>query len=167
MESQEPDEEEQEGWDEGKTREAAERLLAQRGHARAELERKLDQRGVPFEPMRAVCDALEEEGILDDESFARHQAEIMRDKQWGPIQIRHKLGERGVDKEVVDRVVGEVGGREVWLKHCWERADRKYSGDPGELDEKEKQKAFRHLKHRGYEPSLIRRIIFDGASPQH
>jgi regulatory protein len=164
MDDQESDEEE---WDEAKTREAAERLLAQRGHARAELERKLDQRGVPLEPMRSVCDTLEEEGTLDDERFARHQAEVLRDKQWGPIQIRHKLGKRGVDDEVIDRVLDEVGGREVWLRHCWERADQKYSGDPGELGEKEKQKAFRHLKHRGYQPSLIRRIIFDGASPQH
>ncbi len=140
-------------------------LLAQRGHSRSELERKLADRDVPGELAEEVCDALVEEGRLDDMEFARHQGAILRDKQWGPRQIRRKLRDHGVDDGIVDLVLEKIGGRETWVQGCWRRLCDRFGDDPDSFDQETKEKAYRHLTHRGFQPSTVRQILFDGVRP--
>jgi len=156
-----------EEWTGPEVKEIATRLLARRGHAASELRRKLEERDVPAPMAADVCDELADAGCLDDVEFARHQGTILRDKQWGPAQIRRKLRDRGIDDAVIDTVLAEIGGPEVWLRHCWERLCDRFGPDPESFSQRDKQKAYRHLTHRGFQPSTVRQILFDGVRPDN
>ena len=54
---------------------------------------------------------LAEQGYLDDERFARLFAEDKRGlEQWGAERISQGLVARGIDRELIDEVLGS-GGR--------------------------------------------------------
>lgn len=152
-------------WTRAEVKETATRLLAQRGHATSELRSKLEERDVPESLAADVCDELAEAGYLDDVEFARHQATILRDKEWGPAQIRRKLRDRGIEDTVIDTVLAEIGGPRVWTRHCWERLCDRFGSSPASFSQRKKQKAYRHLTHRGFQPSTVRQILFDGVRP--
>ena len=85
------------------------RLLTRRAHSRAELLRKLKDRGVPAEPAREAVDRARHEGYVNDLDFARLFAQQARDlKGWAPLRLKQALNQRGVAKEHVEQVVEEV-----------------------------------------------------------
>ena len=141
---------------------AALRILAGRPHATGELKRKLQRRDFPDDLIDAVCDWLTEIDYLDDQDFATRQAELLFGKSWGPMQIRNKLGNRGLDRDLVDRVVDELGDEWDWASSCRDRVVSKFGVAPADLEHDDKEKAFRHLKYRGYFGSTIRSVLFDG-----
>jgi regulatory protein len=52
---------------------------------------------------------LEEQGLLDDERFARMWADSRRDARgFGEVRIRHELREKGIPRDVIERVVGQT-----------------------------------------------------------
>lgn len=146
-------------------RKKAAKLLARRGHAESELRRKLLQKDHPREAVETVLGELREAGTLDDLRFATHQAQLLRDKHWGPRQIRKKLSQRGVGSNDIDDALAAAGEGDTWLRGCYERARSKYGGEPGEWEDAKMKKAFRHLRHRGYRDATIRRVLFDGVVP--
>lgn len=146
-------------------REMADRILAGRSHSESELCRKLLDRDVPRRLAEEVCGRLVDEGVLDDTAFAIHQARILRDQCWGPRQIRRKLRKHGVDDDVCDAALSEVGTQTRWLRRAYERFESKFGSTAEAMSHREKQKAFRHLKHRGYEGWTARRIVLDGYEP--
>ena len=144
---------------------AADRL-AKRDHAEQELRLKLERSDFGPDVIDRVVAHLDQKGLIDDEAFAVRQAELLRDKSWGPARIRTKLRDRGVDDAIIDRALQEVGDYDTWLDHCYQRLVDKY-GEPSEdWSQRQKQKVFRHLRHRGYKSGMIRRILFDGVTPK-
>lgn len=136
------------------------RLLARRGHARGELEKKLRRRDYPDELIREVVDDCVQAGYVDDEQFALRQGEMLARKSWGPHQIRNKLRGRGVDDTVIDAALTELSDQFDWSDTARTRLESKF-GSPDELDDRTRQKAYRHLMHRGFSSSMIRRLLFD------
>ena len=111
-------------------RERALKLLARRPHFRLELSRKLAARG--FEPTEvdAVCDRLEELGLLDDAEAARLGVAGRRRRGDGPLKIRAGLQRRGAGEladsllaaDAEEQVAGARAVAERWLaRHRWER----------------------------------------------
>ncbi|MFB6264614.1 MAG: regulatory protein RecX [Bradymonadaceae bacterium] len=142
------------------------RLLGRRGHATGELERKLSERGFSDSVIEEVCEELKERGDLDDRRFAVYQGEILLRKNWGPRQIRAKLRKRGVDDEIIDHALLEIADDGAWLSACYERATSKYGSEPEDFDRSTVERAYRHLDHRGFRASTIRRVLLDGARPE-
>lgn len=140
---------------------AASRLLARRDHARGELEDKLRRRDMPNELIDDVLDDFDERGYLDDRQFAVEQGSILARKCWGPRQIAAKLRKRGVSDEVIERALADIEQHEDWSRRARERLVSRFS-PPDELDDDDQQRAYRHLTYRGYSPSLVRRLLFDG-----
>lgn len=139
---------------------AALRLLSRRDHGRGELADKLRRRQLPPEHIEVVLDELEARGYLDDARFAEEQGAILARKCWGPRQIAHKLRSRGIDQANVDAALAEIARREVWKDRARQRLLSRF-GEPSELDQSQKQRAYRHLTYRGYSPGLVRGILFD------
>ena len=141
---------------------AALRLLGFRDHSSGELRDKLRDREYDDELIEGVIERLADQGWLDDKRFAEHQAEILVRKGWGPRRIEQKLRKHGVPRDLSQEAVSEAADTRGWLETCRQRLVSRFD-EPDELDRDTKQKAFRHLKHRGFAPSIIRRVLFDGA----
>lgn len=137
------------------------RLLARRGHGREELARKLRKRDHDEGVIEAVLEELERLGYIDDERFAEEQSKILVRKGWGPKQIEAKLRRRGVADQALQAAMEDLQGSVDWLDLARGRLMSRF-GAPDGLTQKEKEKAFRHLRYRGFSPHLIRRLLFDG-----
>lgn len=102
-------------------RRAAMDLLARREHGRAELSRKLRQRGASAELIDPALDRLAEEGLLDESAISSFIASRARSGH-GPLRIREELAQRGLPRADIERALGacEVDWsaqlREVWRR---------------------------------------------------
>lgn len=135
---------------------SATRFLARRGHSTGELRKKLRKRDFPDPLIEQVLDDFVERGWLDDEEFATHQAELLARKQWGPFKIRAKLTHHGVPDRIAEDAVAALDVD--WLEVALQRVRGKY----GELeDDRDRQRAYRHLTYRGFSSRTARAVVFD------
>lgn len=139
---------------------AAMRFLGRRDYSSGELRQKLLRKDFDGAVVDLVVDEFVERGWIDDRRFAEQQAAILYRKEWGPLQIVRKLTRHGVYYDMASEVAEELGVKNGWAKPCRERMESRY-GDPGELDQDGKAKAYRHLTYRGYPPNLVRSLLFD------
>ena len=133
-------------------------LLARRDHGVEELRRKLRERGYPAEMIDEAVARCEELNYLDDDRIAGRWVDQLVDQQWGPRQIQAKLRGRGLDDGLIDREL-ERHDEATWVEHADARLRSKF-GAPDELEEDDRQKAYRHLSYRGYHGGTVRRVIF-------
>ncbi len=83
------------------------RLLARRPHSRAELFRKLRQRGFEADDSESALGVLAELGYIDDASFAEGYVR-RRAASHGPLALSAELQARGVGREVAGEAVGRL-----------------------------------------------------------
>jgi regulatory protein len=94
-------------------RERALRLLATRSHFRAELARKLAQRGFDEADVRAALDELAGQGYLDDARTAAELVAERRERQgWGRTRLRAELVRRGAPTAAIAAALAGIGGDE-------------------------------------------------------
>jgi regulatory protein len=88
--------------------EAGARFLEARPRSVSEVRRKLARLGYQSELVDGAVARLAELGFLDDEAFARAWVESRdRAKPRGEHALRRELGLKGVDKAIVDAVLGD------------------------------------------------------------
>lgn len=135
-----------------KALELAYRVLGARERTVHELRGSLERRGYGEYVVASVAEELIAEGVLDDQRYARLFAEDRRLlDRWGGERIAADLARRGVNRDVIEAVVGEVG-REDELATAIELLGEKFRA-PLESD-KDRDRAWRLLVRRGYEPEL-------------
>jgi regulatory protein len=83
------------------------RTLARRDAPRAELEARLEQRGVVAAVRDEALDRLEELGAVDDERFAATRAGQLAARGYGDAAIAADLEQRGVEPS---RAAGAIAG---------------------------------------------------------
>lgn len=84
--------------------------LTGQARSRADLERVLARRGVPEEVAGRVLDRMTEVGLVDDEKFAHAWVESrQRRRHLSRTAVRQELRRKGIDGELVDQAVAEVG----------------------------------------------------------
>ncbi|MDH5590861.1 MAG: recombination regulator RecX [Gemmatimonadota bacterium] len=92
-----------------RVREAALSLLSFRARTRSELARKLRKKEFPSHLVDACLDTLEERGLVDDAAVA---AAFVRDRlrfrPRGRVRLTQELRGKGVDSNVVERVIDDV-----------------------------------------------------------
>ena len=88
--------------------ETALRALRFRDRTAAELEARLEQRGVGEAEREQALETLERIGYVDDERFARTRAERLADRGSGDALIRDDLERRGLAAEVVELALGSL-----------------------------------------------------------
>lgn len=130
----------------------ANRAIARREQTVAQVRELLERRGVAEATADLAVEELLGTGLLDDARFARRFAGDKRDlEHWGSTRIAAELERRGVAAEEIAAVLAE-GGRQgeldtarVLLERRWPQAPR---------DDRERDRAWRLLVRRGYEPEL-------------
>jgi regulatory protein len=132
--------------------EAALRALASRERTEQELRAFLVRRGVEQDVIDDVVAALTGEGLLDDAGYARRFTEDRRLlDRWGNERIARDLIRRGVERDLVDQALAGHGHDDE-LAIAVELLDRRF---PMPFDgDRERDKAWRMLVRRGYEPEL-------------
>lgn len=73
-------------------------LLVRRERSRAELGRKLKERGVDGDMAEAALDTLARQDFQNDERFAGALARTRAAAGYGPVRIRAELGTHGLDR---------------------------------------------------------------------
>jgi regulatory protein len=132
--------------------EIALRALNSRERSEWELRQFLGRRQVAPAVVDDVVVAVVAEGLVDDAGYARRFAQDRRLlDRWGNERIARDLERRGIRRELVDEAL--VGhGYEEELAVAVELLDRRF---PLPFDtDRERDKAWRMLVRRGYEPEL-------------
>jgi SOS response regulatory protein OraA/RecX len=88
--------------------ETALRALRFRDRTTAELDARLEQRGVGEAEREKALETLERIGYVDDERFARSRAERLAVRGSGDALIRDDLERRGVAAETVESVLAGI-----------------------------------------------------------
>ena len=96
-------------------------LLSLRDYSRRELSDKLvtkawekkEQKDMDLGSLKQqasdICDRLEELGLVDDGRYARrYTADLINLKHLSPRGVRQKLFEKGIDRDLIDEILGEV-----------------------------------------------------------
>ncbi len=134
------------------------RLLVMREHSRMELETKLAKRGVAADVIDAVLERLHNEGYQCDVRFATQYADHRLGKGFGPLSIRAKLQERGVDRALITEVVNELDTD--WIAQAVGALQSRFS--PAELadnSQRQRGRVARFLQSRGFSPSTAHRAL--------
>jgi len=87
---------------------AALRKLATRGHARADLRRRLLQKQHPPAAVDAALARLDRNGFLDDARYAADYARTRASRARGPARIIGDLLRQGVDRRVAEAAVQQA-----------------------------------------------------------
>jgi regulatory protein len=137
-------------------RRAAMDLLARREHGRAELTRKLRQRGAAEEMIEAALDRLTEQGLLNE---ARYLAAFIASKAragQGPLRIREELTQRGLQRSMIEEALRAADiDWPGYLKDVWQR---RFDGQLPR-DARERAQQGRFLAYRGYPVDMIARLL--------
>lgn len=135
----------------GECRQRALRLLALRTHFSTELAAKLAARGFDETAVEETIARLVDEGILDDHAAGLEFVETrLRRKPLGPARLRADLARRGLDRELVERVVDESYPEDEEML-----ARRSLALAAG----REPAAAARRLERQGFSASVIGRLV--------
>lgn len=134
------------------------KLLVTREHTRLEIETKLSKKQVPSHMIDRVVDQLQREGYQCDARFATLFTEQRQRKGFGPLAIRAKLQERGVERSVISDVID--GLDTDWGAQAAEALRRRFSVDELTDDsQRQRSRISRFLQSRGFSPSIARRAL--------
>lgn len=136
-------------------RRAAMDLLARREHGRAELARKLHQRGAEAELIDSTLERLSEEGLLSDERFLESYIRSRANAGYGPLRIRDELNQRGLPRAAVERALAD--SPIDWAENLRELWQRRFAGLPADARERAKQGRF--LAYRGFPHEAVSRLL--------
>lgn len=134
------------------------RLLAAREHTRAELRRKLVDRGHLPQTVAQVLDDLGERGLQSDERFTEQYVALRSRKGYGPLRIRAELAERGIEAALIE--VWLDPRDPAWRDQLREVARAKFGAGPP-ADRKDMARRARFLEYRGFPQDHIRRLLLD------
>ena len=113
-----------------------------------EVERKLQQIGLPRDRHEEVVAQLMEDNFLDEYRFTEaYTRGKLNQKQWAPLRIRMGLQEHRIPRVTIDRILGQVdqGVVDANALHLVERW----------FESKSKEKLTAALQRRGYDFELI------------
>lgn len=130
------------------------RLLSQREHSRAELQRKLARHVQEGEDLNAVLDDLAAKDFINEarvvESVVHRRADRM-----GSARIRQELQAKGLAADAVQTAVAELQGSELERAHgVWQRK----FGTPA-VDALARAKQMRFLLTRGFSGDVAQRVV--------
>jgi regulatory protein len=132
--------------------ERALKSISVRERTESEIDEFLRRRGYERDVIKDVIRALREERLVDDAGYARRFAEDRRlIDQWGSERIARDLVRRGIAGELVEAALAGIDSEDE-LGTAIDLLDRRF---PMPFDgDRERDKAWRMLVRRGYEPEL-------------
>lgn len=132
-------------------------LLNDMGRTQAQLRQKLEQDGYKEDMIEEALSYVKSFGYVDDENYARVFMEGRKNKK-SRKEMFAALVQRGVDKEVIERVFEEYY-EEDDARSAIENILKKKHYDPEKSGRKEKEKIFGYLTRKGFRCEDIFSVI--------
>ena len=130
------------------------RLLSQREHSRAELERKLAPHAQEPGELTQALDELQARDFIND-GRAIESVIHRRAGKLGASRIKQELAAKGLSGEAVAEAMDQLKATELErAREVW----RKKFGTPAQ-DAQERSKQIRFLISRGFTAEVVRRVI--------
>ena len=129
--------------------EQALRALRHRDRSAAELDARLERRGVAEAEREEALETLERVGYVDDDRFARARAEQLAARGSGDALIRHDLEGRGLAAEHVEAALAALEPERDRAAEIAARRGRSL-------------KTARYLASRGFDPDALEGIVAPG-----
>ena len=130
--------------------------LARREHSRRELQDKLFRKGFPETVAARVIAELETAGQLSDERYAEGLIRVRWERGYGPLRIQRELQQKGVDPEIVGRLL-DFSARE-WADSL-QRVRRKKFGAQLPKTFAERARQLRFLHTRGFTSDQLQQAL--------
>ena len=133
------------------------RLLGQREHSRAELERKLRAHEEEPGEMTRALDDLQAKGFINEQRVLESVV-FRRAPRLGALRVRQELQAKGLAPEAISQAMAELQGSEVErAREVW----RKKFGEPA-ADAQARARQMRFLAARGFGAETIHRVVKGG-----
>lgn len=145
------------------------RQLSMAPRSRAQLEKKLRQRGCDDEVAARVLDRMTEVGLIDDEAYAQM---LVRSRQSGKGLARralaHELRRQGIDQEVAEVALAHVAAGDERVK-AEQLVAKKLRTMRGLAPDVQARRLAGMLARKGYPGELSWRVIRDAIDglPEH
>ena len=143
-----------------KARQYVFRLLNYRERSREEVAEKLRRKKIPAAVIKETLDYFERVELLDDERFARLWIRSrLSSNPRSSWLIARELGRKGLEKELIDRIIKEeiLPGKEKSM--ALGLARRRWSHYKNDPVAAARRKIFSYLARRGFSPGLIISIV--------
>ena len=130
-------------------------LISYRQRSKAEVARRLEQKGVSEEAVEAVIERLCRAKLLDDEAFARYW--ISNREQFNPrgaYALRHELWQKGVAGSIIDALLQGLDETENAYRVATKRLARWERLEPAVR----RRKLSDHLRRRGFSYETIQQV---------
>jgi len=128
---------------------AAVRLLGSRDHSAAELRRKLAKREHGAASIDAALEELEAANYVNDTRYAELYAEQRMNQGFGPLSIRAKLRERGIESHLIQHGLANLSV--TWSEHAESVIHRRFcEQDILDTDQRMTARIARFLNGRGF-----------------
>jgi regulatory protein len=139
---------------------AAYRYLTIRQRSRAEVRKKLDDRGFDADIVRSVMEHLDRLGYLDDRQFARDwAASRVRMRGYGRLRIEQELRIRGIDRETVREAVAGLFDETTEAEVAKREAEKRLRTMARLEPEARRRRLAGFLERRGFPSDVIRTIL--------
>jgi regulatory protein len=140
---------------------AALRLLTTRARTRAELQRRLEERGFAAAAVAETLDRLDRVGLIDDEALAETVAEGRAARGLDAPAIAAELRDRGVDQAVAERAAQAAVPTGARADRCREVAEARLAQLDGLPPATQIRRLAAYLARRGYPPELAEAVARD------
>lgn len=131
------------------------RLLAQREHSRAELERKLAAFEAVPGTLAQALDALQAKDFINEQRVVDSVVH-RRAPRLGAGRVRQELERKGLDREAVASAVAALASTELArARDVWQK---KFGGTAA-VDAADRARQMRFLANRGFSGEVVRRVL--------
>ena len=134
--------------------------LSYKQRSRKEMEKKLKSKKLSDSSVVKIIEWLEELKYLNDEYYSKLFIENkISKKPLGKVMLKMKLGEAGIDKELIEKSLSENYPEEKEIEKARELL-RKYMKKVRYKDEADKKsKCFKYLLSRGFTYGIVEEVI--------
>ncbi len=136
------------------------RLLSRRNHTKHEIRQKLKQRGIAADVISYVISECERLSYVNDEQTGRFYIRELRSKGYGIRRIRMSMRQKGLENELVDKLLSEIHSETDEMESARRVMKKKRARFDREKDErKRREKIYRFLASRGFSSAVISQFI--------
>ncbi len=136
-----------------------EELCVRAEHSTGELRRKLYSWHISGIDADDIIESLCRRRFVDDERFARaYVRDKYRFNHWGRLRIRLELRAKGIDSDIIVQALEEID-EDIYISALKELIINKNKILRDEDRYKRRMRLFKAAAARGYEPSLIAKIL--------